>query len=215
LSATVRGAAVVRILCSGLPSPSSAAVSVASCVVIRRAPTLRRRTTGFSRASVAACFARTGRYAKISNGAVESRFRRGHVAGHAGLFSLSTSLRHSRIGRLNVVGRKVAVEVLQHRVARGGGLGKRRGRQQRTSEDRSSQVLLHHHATPLLMAPYPDAFRMAPQRSLKTPVALKKSQEFLEFIDENAAIKSTTANQFCNSQQRIEEGAPWVIGRMF
>jgi hypothetical protein len=38
------------------------------------------------------------------------------------------------------------------------------------------------------MAPYPDAFRMAPQRSLKTPVALKKSQEFLEFIDENAAI---------------------------
>jgi hypothetical protein len=65
------------------------------------------------------------------------------------------------------------------------------------------------------MAPYPDAFRMAPQRSLKTPVALKKSQEFLEFIDENAAIKSTTANQFCKSQQRIEEGAPWVIGRMF
>jgi len=65
------------------------------------------------------------------------------------------------------------------------------------------------------MAPYPDAFRMAPQRSLKTPVALKKSQEFLEFIDENAAIKITTANQFCNSQQRIEEGAPWVIGRMF
>jgi hypothetical protein len=27
----------------------------------------------------------------------------------------------------------------------------------------------------LLMAPYPDAFRMAPQRSLKTAVAPKKS----------------------------------------
>jgi len=56
------------------------------------------------------------------------------------------------------------------------------------------------------MAPYPDAFRMAPQRSLKTPVALKKSQEFLEFIDENAAIKSTTQISFAIPNSASKKG---------
>jgi hypothetical protein len=65
------------------------------------------------------------------------------------------------------------------------------------------------------MAPYPDAFRMAPQRSLKTPVALKKSQEFLGFVHENAAIKRTTANQFLQFPTATSRRAPWVIRRMF
>jgi hypothetical protein len=56
---------------------------------------------------------------------------------------------------------------------------------------------------------------MAPQRSLKTPVALKKSQEFLGFVHENAAIKRTTANQFLQFPTATSRRAPWVIRRMF
>jgi hypothetical protein len=37
---------------------------------------------------------------------------------------------------------------------------------------------------------------MAPQRSLKTPVAPKKSEQFLGFMHENATIRQTTKHGF-------------------